>query len=649
MCGIVGYIGNQPENYIENLMCKIAHRGPDDSDYYIKGNLALGHQRLSILDLTLNGHQPMFSDDGNYVIIFNGEIYNHLDIRRELINEGIQFKSQSDTETLLNGYQLWQEGILNKLNGIFAFAVYNIKKNEAFIARDQYGVKPLYYYYKDNIFLFGSEIKSFLTIPSFNKTIDPKGLVNYINYLWSPGATTSFACTKKLLPGHYLKFSVDDIKINPVKYYDIPFTGIYSDATEEEIIKQLEEKLLTAVKRQLLSDVPVSFFLSGGLDSSLLVAMVRRLYPERKIQTFTINTGLLSKKEGFSDDLYYAKLVAEVLKVDLEVVEAEIEIVENFDKMIWDLDEPQADAAPLNVLNICKRAKELGYKVIIGGAGGDDLFSGYRRHQALNYEKFFSLIPYNLGKLIKYFSHKLSTENPGFRRVRKLTEDLDKDSLRRRLGYFSWLPLEINKSLFKQSFRESIGEYNPLDYLKNLLLNIPNETNSLNQMLYWEMKSFLVDHNLNYTDKESMSVGVEARVPYLDKELVEFCTTIPPQLKMKGNETKYILKKVAEKYLPHEVIYRSKSGFGAPVREWITKDLDNKIQNVLSKENIRKRGIFDPDTVWKLIEDNKSYKIDASYIVWNLLSIESWMQQFVDKNINKTSESKSSNLLRKEK
>jgi len=631
MCGIVGYIGNHPENQIENLMCKIAHRGPDDSDYYINGKLALGHQRLSILDLTLNGHQPMFSDDGNYVIIFNGEIYNHLDIRRELINEGIQFKSQSDTETLLNGYQLWQEGILNKLNGIFAFAVYNIKENEIFIARDQYGVKPLYYYCKDNIFLFGSEIKSFLTIPSFDKTIDPKGLVNYINYLWSPGSTTSFAFTKKLLPGHFLKFSVDDIKINPVKYYDIPFTGIYSGETDEEIIRHLEEKLLSAVERQLLSDVPVSFFLSGGLDSSLLVAMVRKLYPERKIQAFTINTGVLSKKEGFSDDLYYAKLVASVLKVDLEVVNAEIEIIEDFDKMIWDLDEPQADAAPLNVLNICKRAKEMGYKVIIGGAASDDLFSGYRRHQALEYEKFFSLMPRNLGRLIKYFSRKLSTANPGFRRVRKLTEDIDKSSLERKLGYFSWLPLEINKSLFTESFLKSIGEYNPLDYLKNLLLNIPNEKNSLNQMLYWEMKSFLVDHNLNYTDKESMSVGVEARVPYLDRELVEFSASIPPRLKMKGNETKYILKKVAEKYLPHDVIYRSKSGFGAPVREWITQNLDSKIHEYLSKEALRKRGIFDSVVVWKLIEDNKSNKIDASYIVWSLLAIESWMRQFVDK------------------
>ena len=632
MCGIVGYIGDKPKEFIEGLMNEIAHRGPDDSGYYINGSLGLGHQRLSILDLTSNGHQPMFSADGNHVIIFNGEIYNHLDIRKELIKEGIVFKSESDTETLLNGYQVWGEGILNKLNGIFAFAIYNIKEKEIFIARDQFGVKPLYYY-KEDTFLFGSEIKSFLDIPSFDKTIDAEGLVNYINYLWSPGATTAFKHSKKLLPGHYLKFSVFDIKIEPVKYYEIPFDGKYSKSTEEELIDQLEEKLICAVNRQLLSDVPIGFFLSGGLDSSLIVAMIRRLYPDKKIQTFTINTGVLAKKEGFADDLHYAKLVANYLKVDLEVVEAEVDIVEDFDKMIWHLDEPQADAAPLNVLNICKRAKEMGYKVLIGGAAGDDLFSGYRRHQALNYEKFFSLIPHWAGKVLQYLSAKLPINNAGFRRVRKLMEDIDKTSLERQIGYYSWLPLSLNKSLFSESFQRLIGDYNPLDYLKFLLCNIPNEKNNLNQMLYWEMKSFLVDHNLNYTDKMSMAVGVEARVPYLDKDLVEFSTTIPPHLKLKGNQTKYILKKVAERYLPKGVIYRPKTGFGPPVREWIKNDLDEMIHERLSPEKIKARGIFNERAVRKMITDNKKGKIDASYPILSLLAIESWMLQFVDKKI----------------
>lgn len=633
MCGIVGYIGNTPEKFIKALTNNICHRGPDDSGYFLNEKLALGHRRLSVLDLSCNGHQPMYSEDGNYIIVFNGEIYNHLDIRGELIKEGIHFKSNSDTETLLNGYQVWKEGILNKLNGIFAFAIFSIKDQEIFIARDEFGIKPLYYYYYNSTFLFGSEIKSFLSVPSFNRAIDAKGLVNYINYLWSPGETTSFEFTKKLLPGHYLKFSLNNIQIKPVKYYDIPFTGKYSDATEGELIDQLEQKLLSAVERQLLSDVPVGFFLSGGLDSSLLVAMVRRLFPKRKIQAFTIDTGILSEKEGFADDLYYAKLVAQHLNVDLEIVDAEIDIIKDFDKMIWHLDEPQSDIAPLNVLNICRRAQEMGYKVIIGGTAGDDLFSGYRRHLALKYEKYFSLIPHPIAKLLKQGTAKLPVSNATFRRVRKLTEDIDKTSLERQTGYFSWIPISKNKQFFSKSYFELIDDYDPLDYLKSLRSNIPEEKNQLNQMLYWEMKSFLVDHNLNYTDKMSMAVGVEARVPYLDKELVEFSTTIPPALKMKGNDTKYILKKVAERYLPENVIYRPKTGFGAPVREWIKDGLSQMISEKLDSEKLKKQGIFNPDEIHQMIKKNKMGKIDGSYSILSLLAIESWIKQFID---NKT-------------
>lgn len=637
MCGIVGYIGNTPEKYIGALSDNVCHRGPNDSGYFLKEKLALGHRRLSILDLSCNGHQPMYSEDGNYVIVFNGEIYNHLDIRKELIKEGIQFKSSSDTETLLNGYQVWKEGVLNKLNGIFAFAIFNIKDQAIFIARDHFGVKPLYYYYDGSTFLFGSEIKAFLSVPSFNRTIDAKGLVNYINYLWSPGETTAFEFTKKLLPGHYLKFSLDNIQIKPIKYYDITFTGKYSDATEAELINQLEQKLRSAVELQLLSDVPVGFFLSGGLDSSLLVAMARKLFPDMKIQAFTINTSILSEKEGFANDLYYAKLVADYLHVDLEIVNAEIDVVKDFDKMIWHLDEPQSDIAPLNVLNICRRAQDMGYKVLIGGTGGDDLFSGYRRHLALRYEKHFSLIPRPISRLLKQGTAKLPVSNAKFRRVRKLTEDIDKTSLERQMGYFSWISSSKNKLLFSTSYLESIGNYNPLDYLKALLSNIPGEKNPLNQMLYWEMKSFLVDHNLNYTDKMSMAVGVEARVPYLDKELVEFSTSIPPALKMKGNETKYILKKVAERYLPKNVIYRSKTGFGAPVREWIKDGLSQMITEELAPEKLTKQGIFNPDEILHMIRVNKMAKTDSSYSILSLLAIESWIKQFVDKNTNTAS------------
>lgn len=637
MCGIVGVISSGDNLVINEMTKAMSHRGPDDFGFYKGDGISLGHHRLSILDLSVNGRQPMFSPDGKWVIVFNGEIYNHLEIREKLSEVGYEFSSTSDTETLLYGYIHFKEYILDKINGIFSFAIYNILEKEIFIARDQFGVKPLYYYYCNGLFLFGSEVKSFLQSDDFNTDLEARGLVNYLNFLWSPRETTPLKFTKKLLAGHYLKFSVDDIKISPVKYYDIPFNGQYLSDKEEQIIDQLERKLLSAVERQLLSDVPVGFFLSGGLDSSLLVSMARRLRPDMNIQAFTIDTHELGESEGFADDLHYAKLVADYLNVKLNVVDANIDIVDDFDKMIWHLDEPQADAAPLNVLNICRKARESGYKVLIGGAAGDDLFSGYRRHQALNFEKYLVKIPARLGKILKNLLNILPASTPQFRRLRKLFVGVDKPHLDRIAGHYSWIPLHLNRSLFSTEIQRQIEDYSPVEYLKSLLSNIPNESNDLNKMLYWEMKTFLPDHNLNYTDKMSMSVGVEVRVPYLDVELVEYVSSIPPYLKMNGNETKYILKKVAERYLPKDVIYRPKTGFGAPVRKWITEDLDWKIDEYLSYDILRKRGIFNPDKVRKLIADNKTGEIDASYTIWCLLAIESWMRQFVDVGVKEES------------
>jgi asparagine synthase (glutamine-hydrolysing) len=268
--------------------------------------------------------------------------------------------------------------------------------------------------------------------------------------------------------------------------------------------------------------------------------------------------------------------------------------------------------------------------VLLGGTGGDDIFSGYRRHQALNYEKFISIIPSSLWKFLNNQMVRLNVTNPLFRRLRKFMNESYKNKIDRLAGYFAWLPFEINVSLFAVNNRYEINGNNPANILIDLLNNIPLENNDLNKMLYWEMKTFLIGHNLNYTDKMSMAAGVEVRVPFLDVDVVNFSTRIPPKYKLNGNETKYILKKVAEKYLPKEIIYRSKSGFGAPIRKWITEDLEEMIAERLSPEVIRSRGIFDEKAVSQLINDNKAGKIDASYTIWSLLAIESWMQQFVD-------------------
>jgi len=630
MCGIVGGIGTFEDNIINSTIEIISHRGPDSNGTYFKDNLFLGHTRLSIQDLSENGSQPMFSSDKRYVIIFNGEVYNHLDIRREFLTD-INFKSSSDTETVLYAYIKHGVSIFEKMNGIFALAIFDNEEDEIVIARDHFGVKPLYFFSKKDLFLFGSELKSFLPF-KIDLSLCPEAVFNYISFLWSPGEKTMFNYVKKLPPGTYLKFNIrENIVIDPISFYKFNYSSVNSDLTENELIDALENHLLKAVERQLLSDVPVGFFLSGGLDSSLLVAMARRLNPDLEIKCFTIDIGENNaSKDGFADDLYYAKKVASYLNVELNIVNANFDIVQMFDKMIWHLDEPQADAAPLNVLKIADLARNQDIKVLIGGTAGDDLFSGYRRHQALNIEKYIKVLPYFIVSLVQGAVKILPSHLPAFRRLKKIVSNLHQTPIKRQLSYFSWLPENTVRSLFTNDWNDYLKNYNPFEYFYKVGNDLDKQTSDLDRMLFWELKTFLVDHNLNYTDKLGMAVGVEARVPYLDLDLVEFSQSIPTSMKMRGKETKYILKKVAERYLPHDVIYRPKTGFGAPVRKWITSDLQPMIDERLSIDRIKARGIFNPVAVWDLINQNKSGKIDASYSIWALLAIESWCMQFVD-------------------
>lgn len=626
MCGILGYFGSDADIFSKKIsLNSISHRGPDFSDYLLNDSSYLGHTRLSILDLSERGHQPMLSDDGDFGIIFNGEIYNHNELRSEFLSD-VTFKSTTDTETLLYGIIKYGKEFINKLNGIFAFAFYHFKTSEFLIVRDQFGIKPLYYNLSDHGISFSSELKAIAS--SIEKmTINQSGLKNYLNFLWSPGEMTPIHEVKKLLPGSLITGnakSIDTLVIE--RYYTIPFDdSLIENKSESSYIDLLESKLVKAVERQMMSDVPVGFFLSGGLDSSLIVAIAKKLFPESKIVCYTIRSDDFSK-EGFVDDLFYAKKVAKYLDVELRIVHANSDILNNFDKVIYHLDEPQADSAPINVYNICREAKKDGIKVLLGGTAGDDLFSGYRRHILLNFENKIEALPRFLRKTIKRLVQLFNTNTPLLRRLNKAVANLDKDKSERMMGYFDWLDSETLDKLFinKTSF-------NVHDYFEQLNEFLPIETSDLNRMLYWELNTFLVDHNLNYTDKLGMATGVEVRVPFLDKELVEFSAKIPSELKLKGKETKYILKKVAERYLPEDVIYRKKTGFGAPVRDWIINDMSEMINDYLNEDRVNERGIFNYHTILELVEKNKKRKIDVSYTIWSLLAIESWMIQFYDK------------------
>ncbi|GAB3318886.1 asparagine synthase (glutamine-hydrolyzing) [Larkinella ripae] len=631
MCGIAGIVSASISSAIDSRSA-IRHRGPDGDGIFNAPGIQLAHTRLAILDLSPNGSQPMQTADGRYVIVFNGEIYNHQSLRAELTDRYV-FQSTSDTETLLYGFAAYGTAVFRKLNGIFACAIFDTVTRQLVLVRDQFGVKPLYYYHKNGLLLFSSELKTIARYPGIDKSIDYPALVNYLHFLYSPGTQTPFAHVSKLLPGHYMQVAVDAPgTIHLKRYYDLPFRGTYSEQSESQLLEELDERLFTAVKRQLQSDVPLAFFLSGGLDSSLIMAMAKRAYPNERLTGYTIRTAFQNGKfEGFENDLPYARRVAAHLNVDLVEVDADADIVRDFDRMIYHLDEPQADTAPFNVLNICRQARKNGHTVLLGGTAGDDVFSGYRRHQALSIEPLLNRIPPAVGRLLNR-TVKLGTNGvPLLRRLQKVTAGMGQPQQERMADYFARLPIATNHRLFAGSIGQALTNYQPNHQLLMALKRIPEEKNLLNQLLFWELSYFLPDHNLNYTDKMSMAVGVEARVPFLDPDLVEFSTRLPPMLKMRGRTTKYLLRKVAERYLPSAVIDRPKTGFGTPLRDWLCSgQLNGMLQKYLSEESLRQRGIFDPAAVHQLIRDNQNGKLDATYSIWGLMAIESWFRQFVD-------------------
>ena len=624
MCGILATI-NYDSSLLKTALDKMSHRGPDASGSYCFKNLCLGHLRLSIQDLSAAANQPMHSSDGRYTIVFNGEIYNHWELRNSEF-KAMNFKTTSDTETILAMYDKYREKCVDFLNGIFAFVILDKVEETIFIARDHFGVKPLYFEINSSGFACASELKALLPYLS-DKELDIESIQAYLTFMWCPGQGTPFQSVKKLLPGSYLKININDLaSVEEGRYYQLKFPEKIRNKQPLSIwVDQLEQKLINAVKRQLLSDAPIGFFLSGGLDSSLLVALARKILPNQPIKCYTIDSG--ESKDGFASDLYYARKVAEHLKVDLTEIIVKSDIVTNFDEVIWHLDEPQSDPAPFNVLKISEAARKDGIKVLIGGTAGDDIFSGYRRHQALLIDRYFDFAPVALRSLIKRVVSSIKSKSALVRRLKKLTKSIDKDKNHRFIGYFEWQQFEFIQSLFIKELRKELIVENK--HFNQLLEDVKYLHSDLNKLLYLEVYTFLVDHNLNYTDKVGMAHSVEIRVPYLDLDLVEFSTTIPPELKMKGKETKFILRKVAEKYLPHDVIYRPKVGFGVPVEHWVRHELDDFIESNLSKETIESSSIFDYSSINELVRDNQTGKINASYNIWSLLAVQSWLKQFI--------------------
>lgn len=642
MCGIAGFSGKFDPILLKKMATRIAHRGPDDKgEVFLNNSVGLAHQRLSIIDLSKDAQQPMTVNCDccrkNLWLTYNGELYNYQEIRTTLIAKGHQFHSNSDSEVLLHLYAEKGTQMLEDLNGIFAFAIYDSDNQTLFLARDGVGVKPLYYSETKSGFLFASELKSLLACDEINTLIDHTAIHYYLAYLWCPGQRTALSAIKKIEPGEAILVKSGQITRRWF-YYDIPYQGNSYTHSEETICEELYYHLNNAVKRQLVADVPVGAFLSGGLDSSAIVAMMKQLQPSKTINTYCIgfNEGMAS--EGNPNDIPYAKAVAKHLDVKLNILEVTADIIKNLPQMLYHLDEPQADPAPINVYLLAKLAKQQGIKVLLSGAGGDDIFSGYRRHQSFRLDGFWRRMPFGLRNTIGALAtNTLNGKYPlrfmrssYFRRLTKVLAPVNLSPDERIVQHFMWSSEQLRRTLYSRDMAALVDNVDTAEPLLNSLQRIPKETDPLNRMLYLEGKHFLADHNLNYTDKMSMAVGLEVRVPLLDPDLINFATQIPSHFKQKKGIGKAIFKKTMEPFLPHSIIYRAKAGFGAPLRRWLHNELKTFVYDTLSEEAIKRRNIFDATAVQKLLNWDKEGRVDASYTIFSILCIELWAKQFVD-------------------
>jgi len=630
MCGIAGIFGNFPLARIYAMTRLVMHRGPDDEGFWAdeKNGVALGHRRLSIIDLSADGRQPLANDDGTLQITFNGEIYNYRELRAELEARGYRFRTQTDTETILHLYDAEGDDCVKRLHGIFAFALWDARRQRMLVARDHLGIKPLYYSELPGGVVFGSELKSLLVHPEISRDLDHKAIHQYLSFIWSAAPHTMLRSVKKLEPGFRLILEKGRI-VRKECFYDLPYDGTRLSGTRAEHLEQLHALLARAVERQLVSDVPVGAFLSGGLDSTSVVAMMKRAGVQRP-RCYTMNFGEDAPADENPHDLEFARIAATHLGADLHEVHVEPDVVSFIEKMVYVLDEPQADPACINVSLIAEQARADGFKVLLSGAGGDDIFTGYRRHLALRLEKYWSWLPQPARNVLAYGVKDLGVAGKFTRRLHKYFTNAPMSAEDRLLSYFVWNTEEVRRSLYTPELAQSLADYDTLEPLRETLSRIPDEHDPLNRMLYLEAKHFLPDHNLNYTDKMSMLHGIETRVPFLDLDLVRFAVHLAPNEKLVGRTLKAAFKDAMRGDLPSVIIDRPKTGFGAPLRRWIRHDLREMVRDVLSETSLRERGLFDPAAVSRLIERNENQEVDASYLIFSLMCIEMWLRNFVD-------------------
>ena len=631
MCGISGVLFRHPAAAITVGDERQRHRGPDDVGQYRDpfGRAQLHFRRLAIIDLSCAGHQPMSNEDGTVWLVFNGEIYNFRELRAELEAKGHRFRSRTDSEVLVH---LWEdEGrrMVDRLNGMFAFCIWDERTGEAFLARDHAGIKPLYLADTGEALFFASEPKTLLAFGAVGSEVDRIALRQYLTFLWVPGERTMWRDIRKVPEGGWLLWR--DGQRESGTWWD------WDQSTQDrmpphEWARRVRATLLETVDRQLIADVPLGALLSGGLDSSAIVGAMRALHPDREIRAYSANVDDDSQ-DGFADDLPFARQVAARLRLDLVEERLRPAIATLLPKLIWHTDEPLADPAIAASFLLCQRAREDGTIVLLSGQGADELYYGYRSHRAMRLGQSFSGIPSPLVRAASALAQLASgvsgvSARATPRRALKMLRFLGESQGERILQLADWGSHTLRAELLSGDVARIAPAEVYGDYLS--LFERSRGLTDEDRWSYVLFKTFLPALNLTYGDRTSMAVSLELRVPYLDRALVEQAGRIPADVKHFRGEQKWVLGQAAADWLPPQIRSRPKTGFGAPLRHWLSTELRDDMRAALLSERFLERGLFRRPGVVQILSDLESGRRDVAYIVWALFTFELWARTFID-------------------
>jgi len=641
MCGISGQVNCGDHESLVRMTNVQTHRGPDDTGLWERrfadgGSIGLGSRRLAILDLSPDGHMPMSNEDGTVWITYNGEIYNFADLRHELEAKGHRFRSHTDTEVIVHLYEEYGVDCLNRLNGMFAFAICDLrgKSPKLFLARDHFGIKPFYYWERSGKLAFASEVKALLEVPGIEARMNHEALDKFLTFLWVPDPLTMFDGIRKLPAGHYAIWQAGEFQIK--QYWDLtmPAAEHCFERSEDDLADEIRQRFCASVERQMVSDVPIGAFLSAGLDSSSIVATMAR---KQRVRTYTITFPEKYRVgESTIDDPEVPNRLARGLGCEHHQIMVEPDVVDLLPSLTWHMDEPTADPAIITAFLVCREARKQA-TVLLSGVGGDELFAGYRKHVAHAWAEDYRRAP----RWARSSAEKAVLGMPSLRGTRmkgavRLAKKMARSAAMSPAEAFirncTYLDSQQRNELYAggaAAFAEGGAGVQHLAAFDRV-----RHADFLNQMLYLDTKIFMPTLNLTYNDKMSMASSVEVRVPFLDRELAEFVAwNVDPRSKLKGKwrpTTKHIFRKAMRGMLPEEVMRQPKAGFAAPVDYWLAHDLRPMVDDLLSESQTRKRGLFRPEVVRRYVDEHRRGAEDWSMQIWQFLTLEIWMQLFLD-------------------